>query len=177
MEGQPARLGDAAAAIGARRGGGVSGEMRQCIKLARDRRDFAGDAVHRGHHHRAAAVARQPGDAAQMLRHLALAAIAIHRAEESLVAETPGVLVARGGFDIAAERIGERELILDVGAGEPLLERFIRAAVRHRHALAVLPEECAVLVAGKVIGVRGDEGGKDGVGTSGCGGEGEEHED
>ncbi len=170
MEGEAAGAGDAAATVAARRRADILEQVRTRFQLARDRRDFAGDAVHRGHHHRAAAVARQPGDAAKVLRHLALAAVAIHRVEERLVAEAPRVLVARGDFDVGTERIGQCELVADVGAGEPLLEGFIRAAVGHRHAGAVVPDDSVVVVAAQVIGIRGDEGGEDGVRVGGEGG-------
>ena len=43
------------------------------------------------------------------------------------------------------------------------------AAVGHRHALAVVPDDRAVVVAAQMFGTGGDQGGEDGVRVGGGG--------
>jgi hypothetical protein len=57
------------------------------------------------------------------------------------VADRSGVFVHRRDFERGAERIGDCELVLDVGIVEHLVEGFPAAAIRDRAAAAVPPDQ------------------------------------
>src|SRR5215467_6192198 len=133
-------IGDGAAVVDAGRRHQIARHVGgQLIELLDHLGQARVDAVHRGRAHRAAVPGGHPGHRRKPPCDLALAAIAVHLEEKLFVADATGILVHGRDLELGAERIGNGELILDVGLVEQLIECLAAAPIGDRHAHPVLP--------------------------------------